>query len=223
MIKKKKYNQQQTNQHHHGFCLVRPICFYLAKSIYAAILPFGLDRRFPLPPKKRFLSGPGLARRVPAEAVRGWPPRRRRGRRCPPRRAAAPAAASARASAALRLRRGGRQRRLAGGSPNETSQGRQDKGEKPPLPSWGAELLGTRSPRGSPRSVPRSGLRFRRAVKFIINWKEGEPETVEGEGRYFCVSLGSLGARNVPARRLNPSHRSGLDQGTRTSQIKQER
>lgn len=45
---------------------------------------------------------------------------------------------------------------------------------------------------------------------------------VEGEGRYFCVSLGrsSLGARNVPARRLIPSHRSGLDQGTRTSQNK---
>lgn len=108
MIKKKnKYNQQQTNQHHHGVCLVRPICFYLSKSIYAAILPFGLDRRFPLPPKKRFLSGPGLARRVPAEAVRGWPPRRGRGRRGPPRRAAAPAAASARAGAALRLRRGG--------------------------------------------------------------------------------------------------------------------
>lgn len=56
----------------------------------------------------------------------------------------------------------------------------------------------------------------------VINWNENLKRRRErGRGDIFCVSVGSsLRTRNVPPRRLAPSHRSGLDQGVHTSQNK---
>lgn len=139
MIKKKTNNNKTHTTT--TVCLVRPICFYLAKSIYTAILPFGLDQRFPLPQTSDFYrAGDWHAgcRRRRRRCVAGRRGRERWGPGPGPGPAPSAGSGLSRRSGTPRLRRpapppGARQRRLAGGSPNEPWQGRRDKGKKPPL------------------------------------------------------------------------------------------